>query len=47
MKGCSTPFSTRRGWIRFNGGSAEKNLATKFVNDVNGVKSVNNPMTIG
>jgi hyperosmotically inducible periplasmic protein len=28
------------------GNAAEKNLATKFANDVNGVKSVNNRMTI-
>jgi osmotically-inducible protein OsmY len=28
------------------GSAAEKNLATKFANDVNGVKSVNNRMTI-
>jgi len=27
--------------------AAEKDLATKFANDVNGVKSVNNKMTIG
>jgi osmotically-inducible protein OsmY len=27
--------------------AAEKDLATKFVNDVNGVKGVKNRMTIG
>jgi osmotically-inducible protein OsmY len=27
--------------------AAELNLATKFANDVNGVKGVNNQMTIG
>ncbi|PKN36663.1 MAG: transport-associated protein [Deltaproteobacteria bacterium HGW-Deltaproteobacteria-2] len=45
----NTKVKTRRGVVTLYGkakSGAEKNLATKFANDVNGVKSVNNRMTI-
>jgi osmotically-inducible protein OsmY len=45
----NTKVKTRRGVVTLYGkakSGAEKNLATKFANDINGVKSVNNRMTI-
>jgi osmotically-inducible protein OsmY len=45
----NTSVKTKRGVVTLSGkakSGAEKNLATKFANDVNGVKSVNNQMTI-
>jgi osmotically-inducible protein OsmY len=45
-----TSVTTKRGVVTLSGkakNAAEKDLATKFANDVNGVKSVNNKMTIG
>jgi osmotically-inducible protein OsmY len=46
----NTKVTTKNGVVTLSGkakNAAEKDLATKFVNDVNGVKSVNNRMTIG
>lgn len=46
----NTSVSTKRGVVTLTGkakNTAEKDLATKFASDVNGVKSVNNKMTIG
>jgi osmotically-inducible protein OsmY len=46
----NTSVSTKRGVVTLTGkakNAAEKDLAAKFANDVNGVKSVNNRMTIG
>jgi hyperosmotically inducible periplasmic protein len=46
----NTSVATKRGVVTLTGkakNAAEKDLATKFANDVNGVKSVNNKMTIG
>ncbi len=45
----NTSVKTKRGVVTLSGtakSGAEKDLATKFANDVNGVKSVNNKMTI-
>jgi len=45
----NTSVTTRNGVVTLTGkakNTAEKDLATKYVNDVNGVKSVNNQMTI-
>ena len=45
----NTSVTTKKGVVTLAGkaqNSAEKDLATKFANDVNGVKSVNNRMTI-
>ncbi|MBU4036289.1 MAG: BON domain-containing protein [Proteobacteria bacterium] len=45
-----TSVTTKNGVVTLSGkakNAAEKDLATKFVNDVNGVKSVKNLMTIG
>jgi osmotically-inducible protein OsmY len=45
-----TSVTTKRGVVTLTGkakNAAEKDLAAKFANDVNGVKSVNNRMTIG
>lgn len=45
----NTSVVTKKGVVTLTGkakNAAEKDLATKFVNDVNGVKSVNNKMTI-
>ena len=45
----NTSVSTKKGVVTLGGkakNAAEKDLATKFANDVNGVKSVNNRMTI-
>jgi osmotically-inducible protein OsmY len=45
----NTKVKTRHGVVTLYGkakSGAEKKLATKFANDVNGVKSVNNRMTI-
>jgi hyperosmotically inducible protein len=45
-----TSVTTNNGVVTLSGkakNAAEKDLATKFVNDVNGVKSVMNHMTIG
>ena len=45
----NTSVSTKNGVVTLTGkarNAAEKNLATKFANDVNGVKSVKNRMTI-
>ena len=45
-----TSVTTKNGVVTLSGkakNAAEKDLATKFVNDVNGVKSVKNHMTIG
>jgi hyperosmotically inducible periplasmic protein len=45
-----TSVTTKNGVVTLSGkakNAAEKDLATKFANDVNGVKSVNNRMTIG
>jgi len=45
----NTKVATNRGVVKLNGkakDASEINLATKFANDVNGVKSVNNQMTI-
>ena len=44
-----TKVKTNNGVVTLGGkakNAAEKELATKFANDVNGVKSVNNQMTI-
>ncbi len=46
----NTSVTTKRGVVTLTGkakNAAEKDLAAKFANDVNGVKSVNNQMTIG
>jgi hyperosmotically inducible periplasmic protein len=46
----NTSVTTKKGVVTLGGkakNAAEKDLATKFANDVNGVKSVNNRMTIG
>ena len=45
----NTSVTTKKGVVTLNGkakNAAERDLATKFVNDVNGVKSINNRMTI-
>ena len=45
----NTSVTTKKGVVTLRGkakNAAEKDLATKFANDVNGVKSVNNRMTI-
>ena len=45
-----TSVTTKNGVVTLSGkakNAAEKDLATKFVNAVNGVKSVKNNMTIG
>ena len=44
------PFTTKNGVVTLSGkagNTSEKDLATKFAKDVNGVKSVKNQMTIG
>ena len=44
-----TSVTTKKGVVTLSGkakNAAEKDLATKLVNDVNGVKSVKNLMTI-
>jgi len=46
----NTSVTTKRGVVTLTGkakNAAEKDLAAKYVNDVNGVKGVNNQMTIG
>jgi hyperosmotically inducible periplasmic protein len=46
----NTSVTTKRGVVTLTGkakNAAEKDLASKFAKDVNGVKSVNNQMTIG
>jgi osmotically-inducible protein OsmY len=46
----NTSVTTKKGIVTLSGkakNAAEKDLAAKFANDVNGVKSVNNMMTIG
>jgi osmotically-inducible protein OsmY len=46
----NTSVTTKKGVVTLSGkakNAAEKDLATKFANDVNGVKGVNNRMTIG
>jgi len=46
----NTSVTTKRGIVTLTGkakNAAEKDLAAKYVNDVNGVKGVNNQMTIG
>jgi osmotically-inducible protein OsmY len=46
----NTSVTTKRGVVTLSGkakNAAEKDLAAKFANDVNGVKGVNNQMTIG
>jgi hyperosmotically inducible protein len=46
----NTSVTTKRGVVTLTGkakNAAEKDLATKYANDVNGVKSVKNLMTIG
>ena len=46
----NTSVTTKRGVVTLTGkakNAAEKDLAAKYANDVNGVKSVNNQMTIG
>ncbi len=46
----NTSVTTKKGIVTLSGkakNAAEKDLATKFANDVNGVKSVKNKMTIG
>jgi hyperosmotically inducible protein len=46
----NTSVTTKRGVVTLTGkakNAAEKDLATKYTNDVNGVKSVKNLMTIG
>ena len=45
----NTKVETKLGMVTLSGkarNAAEKDLVTKLVNDVNGVKSVNNRMTI-
>ena len=45
----NTSVTTKNGVVTLTGkakNAAEKDLATKYVNDVNGVKSVKNQMTI-
>jgi osmotically-inducible protein OsmY len=45
----NTSVTTKNGVVTLSGkasNAAELNLATKFANDVNGVKSVKNQMTI-
>ena len=45
----NTSVTTKKGVVTLGGkasNAAEKDLATKLVNDVNGVKSVKNLMTI-
>ena len=47
--GLNTSVTTKNGVVTLSGkakNAAEKDLATKYVNDVNGVKSVKNQMTI-
>ena len=47
--GLNTSVATKNGVVTLTGkakSAAEKDLATKYVNDVNGVKSVKNQMTI-
>ena len=47
--GLNTSVATKNGVVTLSGkakNAAEKDLATKYVNDVNGVKSVKNQMTI-
>ena len=47
--GLNTSVTTKNGVVTLTGkakSAAEKDLATKYVNDVNGVKSVKNQMTI-
>ena len=49
QKALNTSVKTKRGIVTLSGkakSGAEMDLATKFANDVNGVKSVNNQMTI-
>jgi hyperosmotically inducible protein len=49
MDGFDTKVSTNKGVVTLTGSAknqAEKDLATKRVNDVHGVKSVNNQMTV-
>jgi osmotically-inducible protein OsmY len=46
----NTTVATKRGVVTVGGrarNAAEKDLVTKLVNDINGVKGVNNQMTIG
>jgi osmotically-inducible protein OsmY len=46
----NTTVTTKRGVVTVKGkarNAAEKDLVTKLVNDVNGVKSVKNKMTVG
>jgi hyperosmotically inducible protein len=46
----NTSVTTRKGVVTLSGkakNASEKDLATKFVNDVHGVKSVRNLMTVG
>jgi osmotically-inducible protein OsmY len=46
----NTSVTTRKGVVTLSGkakNASEKDLATKFVNDVHGVKSVRNIMTVG
>lgn len=46
----NTSVATKRGVVTLSGkakNAAEKDLAAKYANDVKGVKSVNNQMTIG
>jgi len=45
----NTSVKTKRGVVTLSGkagSAAEKDLASKYANDVNGVKGVNNRMTI-
>ena len=45
----NTSVTTKKGVVTLGGkasNAAEKDLVTKLVNDINGVKSVNNRMTI-
>ena len=47
---CVAPSSIKGDMVALGGkakNEAELNLATQFANDVNGVKGVNNQMTIG
>lgn len=47
--GINTSVTTKKGVVTLTGkakNAAEKDLAAKFANDVNGVKSINNRMTI-
>jgi osmotically-inducible protein OsmY len=51
LKGArGAPFNNKVDLVTLGGkakNAAEKDLATKFANDVNGVKGVKNRMTIG